>query len=229
MRLSPSFCMSFNFAANPCIDHSGSIKDKKMRWFLSVLILMLCWSCQDKKPVAGDTPFQKKMNADFKDASKSPLRSKDLKNFEALDFFPYNPNFKVQAALQRTPESDWFLMKTTTDRMSKERVYGVLKFEVKGRKFELNVYQGEEEMNTPGNEDFLFLPFLDRTNGTSTYGGGRYINLKIPKGDSMVVDFNEAYNPYCVYNDKYSCPVVPRQNFLDLEVEAGLKMYQKPE
>jgi uncharacterized protein (DUF1684 family) len=198
-----------------------------MRYFLSFLILIGILACQNKEPVVGDTAFQRKMNADFKDASKSPLTTKDLKNFKALDFFPYDSAFKVTASLERTPDSEWFMMTTTTDRVSKERVYGLLKFEIMGQAYQLNVYQGEEEMNTPGNEEFLFLPFLDLTNGDSTYGGGRYINLRIPEGDSIVVDFNEAYNPYCVYNEKYSCPIVPRENFLNLEVKAGLKMFQK--
>jgi hypothetical protein len=191
--------------------------------------MLLTWSCQKKEPLLGDTPFQKKMNADFKDASKSPLTARDLKSFRALDFFPYDEDYKVNALLIRTPDSAWFQMKTTTERLSKERVYGILKFQLKGNSYQLQVYQGEEEMNTPGNEDFLFLPFLDLTNGESTYGGGRYINLRILEGDTLQVDFNEAYNPYCVYNEKYSCPIVPRANFLNVKVEAGLKMYQKPE
>lgn len=185
--------------------------------------------CSKKQPLIGDTPFQKKMNADFKDASKSPLKSKDLKSFKGLDFFNYDKSFKVTASLKRTPDSEWFFMKTTTDRLSKERVYGVLSFQLKGQEYKLNVYQGEEEMNTPGSEKFLFLPFLDLTNGDSTYGGGRYINLSIPSDDIMEIDFNEAYNPYCVYNEKYSCPIVPRENFLNLKVEAGLKMFRKGE
>ena len=182
-------------------------------------------ACSKKQPIKGDTPFQKQMNADFKDASKSPLTSKDLKTFEGLDFFEYDKEFNVLASLERTPDSNWFQMRTTTDRLTKERVYGILRFQIKGQELALNVYQGEDEINTPGDEDALFLPFLDRTNGESTYGGGRYINLKIPEGDSIQVDFNEAYNPYCVYNKKYSCPLVPRANFLDIEVTAGLKMY----
>jgi len=195
---------------------------------LFILGLSLC-ACSQKQPIKGETPFQIKMNADFKDASKSPLKSKDLKAFNGLDFFPYDSLFKVKAQLKRTPEAKWFQMTTTTDRLSKERVYGIISFSIKDQEFQLKVYQGEEEMNTPGNEDFLFLPFLDLTNGESTYGGGRYINLRIPPGDMIEIDFNEAYNPYCVYNEKYSCPIVPRENFLNLEVTAGLKMFQKTE
>jgi uncharacterized protein (DUF1684 family) len=198
------------------------------RCLLFVVILYTVLGCQqDKQPLLGDTPFQRKMNAEFKDATTSPLEPNDLKEFRALDFFPYDSSFMVRAKLKRTPDAEWFQMKTTTDRLSKERVYGVLSFSIEGQPYTLKVYQGEEEMNTPGSEDFLFLPFLDLTNGESTYGGGRYINLRIPPGDTLVVDFNEAYNPYCVYSEKYSCPIVPRENFLNLKVKAGLKMYRK--
>ncbi len=198
-----------------------------MRYFI-ILLLTLSFSCSGKQPATiGETPFQVKMNADFKDASKSPLKAKDLKTFKGLDFFPFDEDFVVKAKLERTPESEWFKMKTTTDRLSKERVYGILSFQLKGKPFKLKVYQGEENMNTEGLEDYLFLPFLDETNGETTYGGGRYIDLRIPKGDSMEIDFNRAYNPYCVYNDKYSCPIVPRDNYIDLKVEAGLKMFKK--
>lgn len=118
-------------------------------------------------------------------------------------------------------------MKTTTSRVSEERVFGVLTFELKGKQFELNVYQGKEMMTTKGYEDYLFLPFLDDTNGDTTYGGGRYIDLRIPEGDSIEIDFNTAYNPYCVYNAKYSCPIVPRQNYVAIKVEAGVKAFKK--
>lgn len=75
--------------------------------------------------------------------------------------------------------------------------------------------------------DHLFLPFLDDTNGDATYGGGRYIDLRIPKNDIIKIDFNTAYNPYCAYNGKYSCPIVPSENYLPVKVEAGVKAFNK--
>jgi uncharacterized protein (DUF1684 family) len=73
----------------------------------------------------------------------------------------------------------------------------------------------------------LFLPFLDNSNGGDSYGGGRYIDLRIPSDNELDIDFNTAYNPYCAYNEKYSCPIVPRVNYLDLEVRAGVKVFLK--
>src|SRR5690606_9644083 len=96
-----------------------------------------------------------------------------------LDFFKVDSTYVVTARLKLTPDSKWFNMRTTTSRVSKERVFGVLSFELKGKTYQLNVYQGQENMKKEGFEDYLFLPFLDETNGLESYGGGRYIDLKI--------------------------------------------------
>lgn len=195
---------------------------------ISVVLIMVLFflSCgQDKKALKFETPFQEKMNTEFKDASISPLKPRDLKNFEGLDFFTYDSTFVVTATLKRTPGSEWFEMTTNTDRLSKERVFGIVTFELKGKTFQLNTYQGEEVSQQEGFENYLFLPFLDHTNGTSTYSGGRYIDLEIPKGDTIEIDFNSAYNPYCAYDEKFSCPIVPMENYVAVEIEAGVKAF----
>lgn len=198
---------------------------KKLALFF--LMFICFFGCAQKRPLRGETDFQKELNAFYKDASKSPLKDKDRKNFESLDFFKFDSNYVVNATLIKTPDSQWFNMKTTTDRVSKERVFGVLTFDLKGKSHQLKIYQGESLMQEAGFEDYLFLPFLDETNGFETYGGGRYIDLKIPEGDSIEIDFNTAYNPYCAYNDKYSCPIVPRENYLKTKIEAGVKVFKK--
>ncbi|MEP3837069.1 MAG: DUF1684 domain-containing protein [Algibacter sp.] len=192
------------------------------------LVLSSVLSCaQDKRAIKGETEFQIELNADFKDASKSPLKDKDRKNFDGLDFFKFDSSYVVTAKLTRTPESKWFNMKTTTSRVSKERVFGILNFKLKGESYQLEIYQGQDLMNKEGFEDYLFLPFLDQTNGLESYGGGRYLDASIPEGSTMEIDFNKAYNPYCAYNDKYSCPIVPRKNYLKTRVEAGVKAFDK--
>ncbi|WP_296312346.1 DUF1684 domain-containing protein [Winogradskyella sp. UBA3174] len=199
-----------------------------MRIIFILLITLSFASCaQNKKKLSFETPFQEKMNTEFKDASKSPLKSKDLKTFKSLDFFPFDSAFVVKATIKKTPDTEWFNMKTTTDRLSKERVFGILSFQLKGKSYQLNVYQGEELMQTEGFENYLFLPFLDNTNGATSYGGGRYIDLRVPIRNTVEIDFNSAYNPYCAYNEKFSCPIVPRINYLDLEVNVGVKAFVK--
>jgi uncharacterized protein (DUF1684 family) len=199
-----------------------------MKYVVLLFLFVSTISCAQKKtPIAGETDFQREINSEYKDATKSPLKNKDRKDFKGLDFFKFDSIFVVKAKLKRTPDSNWFKMQTTTSRVSDERVYGVLSFELKGQTFQLNVYQGKELMKDDAFKDYLFLPFLDNSNGGDSYGGGRYIDLRIPSDNELDIDFNTAYNPYCAYNEKYSCPIVPRVNYLDLEVRAGVKVFLK--
>ena len=199
----------------------------KLNIILTFFALSSLSCTQDKTPIAGDTEFQREINSEYKDATTSPLKDKDRKNFKGLEFFEFDSTYVVNANLKRTPNSEWFKMQTTTSRVSDERIYGILTFQLKGKTYNLNVYQGKDLMTTEGYEDYLFLPFLDNTNGEDSYGGGRYIDLRIPKGNELIIDFNKAYNPFCAYNEKYSCPIVPRENYVDIEIRAGVKAFKK--
>jgi hypothetical protein len=185
-------------------------------------------SCaQDKVMLIGETDWQKEQNADFKDATKSPLKEKDRRGFKGLDFFSFDSTYSVKAKLTRTPDAKPFKMKTTTERLPDYVQYGVITFTLKGSEYQLNIYQNLGLLNKEGYEDYLFLPFLDDTNGAGSYPGGRYTEARIPKEDTIIIDFNTAYNPYCAYNDKYSCPIVPRANYLATRIEAGVKAFDK--
>lgn len=200
-----------------------------MKTLYSVLFVFTFFlGCAQKTPSSvGDTAFQREINSEFKDASKSPLKQKDLKNFKGLDFFRFDSLYVVMAKFVRTLDEQPFEMKTTTDRLPEYVKYGELVFELNGNEFKLNVYQDRELTKKEGYDDYLFLPFLDDTNGDESYGGGRYIDLRIPKADSVMIDFNSAYNPYCAYNEKFSCPIVPRDNYLEIEIRAGVKDFKK--
>ena len=169
--------------------------------------------------------FQKKLNVEFADATKSPLTEKDRSDFKGLDFFPIDKAFTVEAKFTKSKNEKSFEMKTTTDRMPLYVKYGEVSFTINGENFKLNVYQNLELIKRPGFKKHLFLPFSDLTSGNETYGGGRYIDLEIPKGKTITIDFNQAYNPYCAYNPKYSCPIVPAENELLTNVNAGVKKY----
>ena len=169
--------------------------------------------------------FQKKLNLEFADAAKSPLTEKDRAEFKGLDFFPIDKAFIVEAKFIKSKNEKSFKMKTTTDRMPLYVKYGEVSFTINGENFKLNVYQNLELIKRPGFKKHLFLPFSDLTSGNETYGGGRYIDLEIPKGKTITIDFNQAYNPYCAYNPKYSCPIVPAENELLTNVNAGVKKF----
>ena len=198
------------------------------RFLLVLFSLLLILNCENKKRYDKSfTPFQKEMNEFFKDASISPLKEKDLKNFKGLDFFAFDSSYVVNAALTRTPEEKSFKMKTTTDRLPEYIKYGIVTFDLFNKSYSLNIYRNLDIINNEGYQDYLFLPFLDDTNGFESYGGGRYIDLDIPEGNNLVIDFNSAYNPYCVYDEKYSCPIVPRDNYLSIKINVGVKAFAK--
>ena len=185
--------------------------------------LFLLLNCDNRKRFNTDlTPFQREINDFFKDASVSPLKKRDLKNFRGLDFFAYDSIYLVTAKLIKTPKEKPFMMLTTTDMMVEYIKYGTISFELLSNQYSLDIYKNLED---PNERDNLFLPFLDDTNGNESYGGGRYINLDIPQVDNLIIDFNSAFNPYCVYDEKYSCPIVPRENYLPLEIKAGVKNF----
>ncbi|OUR92206.1 hypothetical protein A9Q87_06930 [Flavobacteriales bacterium 34_180_T64] len=193
-----------------------------------VFLLILMYSCSEQKePLPGETEFQLEMNASYKDARTSPLKEKDRKSFKGLDFFKFDSTYVVSAKLVRTPDEEPFEMKTTTDRLPVYVKYGIVEFLIQGKPYQLNIYQNLDLLKKEGYEDYLFLPFLDNTNGEESYGGGRYVECRIPEDDNISIDFNTAYNPYCAYNAKYSCPIVPRENYLDIEVRAGVKAFDK--
>ena len=204
-------------------------KNDKMKIFSVLLFVAFGFTgcSQNKQPLLGDTEFQREINAEYKDATKSPLKEKDRKVFKTLDFFKFDSTYVVQATFKRTPDEKPFKMKTTTERLPVYVKYGEATFILNDKAFTLNIYQNQELITKEGYEDYLFLPFLDQTNGDTSYGGGRYVDTRIPQDDVLTIDFNTAYNPYCAYNDKYSCPIVPRINYLPIKIEAGVKAFDK--
>lgn len=165
--------------------------------------------------------FQSNLNENFKNPEISILLKEDFEKFKSLEFYPVDLNFRVKAILKRTPNEKPFLMPTTTDRLPSYVKYATLHFSIQGQDFILALFQNMEPKE--GYEDYLFLPFTDLTSGNGSYGGGRYIDLIQTKGDTIILDFNKAYNPYCAYNPNYSCPIPPAQNDLKIRIEAGVK------
>jgi len=214
------------------INFEGSKNDymyqnKFLSFFLFVFLLSLnTLEAQKNDLIASSEKFQKELNEEFANFEESPLEERDFKNFKGLDFFEIDPDYIVKAEFFRTPLESPFAMRTTADEMPIYVKYGELYFELKGRDFKLNLYQNQELIQDPEYFDYLFIPFTDLTNGKSTYDGGRYIGFRIPETKEVVLDFNKAYNPYCAYNGKYSCPIPPEENDLKIEIFAGVKAFK---
>jgi len=202
---------------------------KKTTILFSFMLIMGC-NWQDKRPLMGKTEYQRALNASYKDASKSPLKKKDLKKFKGLDFFPIDSTFIIIAKLTKIANAPIFEMATTTDRKPLYKEYGLLKFKLKGAETQLTIYQSQDDLRDEKYKNYLFLPFTDDTSGNESYGGGRYMDVMTTdeKADGTIsLNFNNTYNPYCAYNDKYSCPLTPRKNHLDIEIKAGIKVFEK--
>jgi uncharacterized protein (DUF1684 family) len=178
-----------------------------------------------QKDLLASKKFQTELNQSYADSLKSPLTTEDLNRFKGLDFFPIDEKYIVEATFVRTKKEKAFAMKTTTSRTPLYKKYGELHFSIDGKEFKLNVYQNVDLNKKPGYDDYLFLPFSDLTCGKESYIGGRYVDMRIQKGTLWTIDFNKAYNPYCAYNYKYSCPIVPLENDLDIEILAGVKKF----
>ena len=203
-----------------------------MNRVLIVFLILMCLSsfvcAQYDSAIDEITQFQKELNESYKDPKTSPLTPNALKRFKKHEFFPPNLEYRVTARLLVTEATPFFKMKTTTQDLHDYRIFGMVEFSVQGNTFKVPVYQSQRLMDVPEYKDYLFFPFTDLTNGNETYSGGRYIELRIPsEGNELIIDFNKAYNPYCAYNDRYSCPVVPPENHLAIEVMAGTKYKQR--
>ena len=188
--------------------------------------LVLLASCSGYKNEVLE--YQQTLNAKYADSEKSPLLKEDIPGFEGLAFFAPDSEYKMTARFERTKGAGVIEMATSTDRRPKYELYGKAHFEVNGQACVLQLYRRVVPAGMPANPDeALFLPFNDLTNGRETYGGGRYIDVEMPKGETVVLDFNKCYNPYCAYNHTYSCPIPPDGNQLNVRIEAGVKAYTK--
>ena len=167
-----------------------------------------------------------KINHEFADSLTSPLTKEGLAHFHELEFFPIDAKYSIEATFVLNQEPEPFEMETTTSRRPIYVKYGEAHFNLDGNDYVLEIYQSDKAKTMQEFKEYLFLPYKDLTNGNQSYGGGKYLDLKIPNGETIIIDFNKAYNPYCAYNHRYSCPIPPRVNHLDIEIQAGVKAYE---
>lgn len=200
----------------------------KSKALIFLLFISLIASAQSNRKITKEIKkSQKELNKEFLDPETSILDSLDQITFKGLEFYPINTKFHIEAKFVRTPDEKPFLMKTSTDRLPEYVKYGEAHFTLDEKELVLNIYQNIKYSKIEEYKDDLFLPYTDLTSGDGSYGGGKYLDLKIPEGDTIVIDFNKTYNPYCAYSHRYSCPVPPEENDLLVRIEAGVKDYGK--
>lgn len=164
--------------------------------------------------------------ADFIKDERSPLKEADL---TYLRFFEADSTYAIEATFELTPDAKPFEMATYSGMLKPYKKYGVFTLKIDTTVHQLAVYQSLRLAKMPGFKEYLFLPFRDWTNGETTYGGGRYLDFKTSDivDGKMVLDFNKCYNPWCHYSDGYNCPIPPKENHLEVAIEAGERNFGK--
>lgn len=183
-------------------------------------------NAQESQKIATVLEFQEGLNKSFKNPQTSPLILEEREVFESLDYFSIDTAFHVVAEFVRTPHETPFAMPTTTKRRPFYVKYGEAYFTLKGKEHKLNLYQNLHLSQNFETMDYLFLPFTDLTNGKTTYAGGRYLDMEIPVGNKIIIDFNKTKNPNCAYNGVYSCPIPPEENHLETLINAGVRNFK---
>ena len=160
--------------------------------------------------------YRKDRNDFLNKSSKSPLKDTNYK----LEYYEPNVNFRVIARVTKNEKRDTIIMATSTGEIEKFLDFAFLDFKLGKSEYSMPVYKYLEGNNIGD----LFFCFLDKTNSSSTYAGGRYIDIEFENARRIELDFNKSYNPFCVYNEKYSCPIPTKKNYIDFEIKAGEKL-----
>lgn len=149
--------------------------------------------------------------------SQSPLTPAQRRDFHGLRYFPENGGLRLEVDVETMATSGRIMIQTTGGRPQAYQRFGRFQFLVDGQPAELTIYT---------NQHGYFLPFVDSLAGKETYPAGRYLEPeRLPSG-KFLVDFNLAYNPYCAYNDHWSCPITPAENRLRVAIRAGEKIFE---
>ncbi|MEO9534026.1 MAG: DUF1684 domain-containing protein [Crocinitomicaceae bacterium] len=180
-------------------------------------------SGKEKKAVQEIQKFQLEQNLHYTDSATSPLKQDERIDFNGHDFFPINLDYKVTAQFEVISEPDTIVMPTSAGTEKMFAKYAKLTFKIKGEPCVLYAYQNLKLIKHTEYANSLFVPFRDETTGVTTYGGGRYLDVEIPKKETLILNFNLAYNPYCAYTTGWYCPIPPKENTLKVAVKAGIR------
>jgi uncharacterized protein (DUF1684 family) len=191
--------------------------NKWLLFLLPIIAILAYFSIPTTKPVeetgSDVLKIRKDKDAAFKEGEESPL--KDKASFKGLNYYSFNKDYIVDFALEKAEKAETVDIKMTDGTTEKLILFGKIKGELQSFTIALTIYQRE-------NGDF-FLPFKDKTAPTETYGGGRYVDISLNKlkDKTILVDFNQAYFPYCAYNPTFTCPVPPKGNDIPTRIPAG--------
>jgi uncharacterized protein len=166
--------------------------------------------------------FRKEKNDFFRFSEESPIE--DKKRFLGLNYFEPNLAFKIKAHLELIKDTNTISVLRSDGKKEDFKKYAYAHFAIEDTMHRVMLLK-----RTANRVDtnLRFMPFYDKTNGTETYPGGRYLDLRVENHQTIMIDFNMAYNPYCTYNYRYSCPIPPEDNHINTYIRAGEKNYKQ--
>ena len=153
---------------------------------------------------------------------QSPISMEERSKFIGLSYYPIDHNFRFELELHEHNNKETIQIEDTKGNIRQFLRWGEFRFNVGSEKCTLQCYKSAPE------EERLFVPFRDTTSGKETYGAGRYLDIDsggLTTNGRWILDFNEAYNPWCAYSENYACPFVPSENWLKVPIKAGEKNY----
>jgi hypothetical protein len=196
------------------------------KWTLIILIILVgiiyvsipnehITSPKKNEDSLASVELRKSKNETFRNSDESPIKEKEL--FKGLAYFDFNQKWIVKFNVQRLDKIEKIKINMTDGSQEEMLKFGHISAMIDGKEVKLELYQ-----HADGN---LFLPFTDKTAPKETYGGGRYVDISLNKlkDKTILVDFNQAYFPYCAYNSTFTCPVPPKSNDIPLRISAGEK------
>jgi uncharacterized protein len=191
---------------------------------LAIAIAVALSACSNKPPENKDyasrlTGERQAKNTQFIEEDEPVPKNRKAKLLP-LAYFPIDPEYNVPAALKPAESETIVVMPTSTGEQRRTRIVGALEFVLKGQRLKLIASVDADAQNL----DHITVMFTDLTSGTETYPGGRYIDLARNGSDIYELDFNRAYNPYCYYNESYSCPYPPPENRLKIPIRVGERL-----
>ena len=163
--------------------------------------------------------FRAEKDEFFEQHPQSPLTPEQRRDFHGLQYFPENDALRLEVKVEPFQDQLPMMMQTSTGGVQEYTRFGRFHFQVDGKETELTIYQG--------GDGYYFLPFVDSLAGNETYPAGRYLEPEPLPGNRFLVDFNIAYNPYCAYNEMWSCPITPAENRLKVPIRAGEKLFHE--
>ncbi|MFV0208134.1 DUF1684 domain-containing protein [Empedobacter falsenii] len=195
---------------------------------ISVVVLMSCQTANKMTDTNAIQKYQTELASFYTNPETTPLVDEEKTNFKGITFFPINEKYRVKANFTPIKDGKVIPFPTSAKKIKNYKEYGTITFTIDDMEQTLTIYQSYPIMEKY--EESLFLPFMDETNGVTSYGGGRYLDLNTKdfggNSNEVTIDFNQAYNPYCAYSKHYNCPIPPANNVLDVEINAGVSYHK---